>query len=67
MIFRSPYPDVFTDEAGTVWERIPASQRKDLGDYKFEDEEGEDYADIEQMLLWDIRPAQDEEDEDDDE
>ena len=46
------------------WSRVRTSQRASLGDYAFEDEEGEDYADIEQMLLWDVRPAVPEEEED---
>jgi hypothetical protein len=61
----SPYPDEFTDREGTVWTRVRASQRATLGDYAFrlEGEDEEDYADIEQMLAWDVRPAT-EEDED---
>ncbi len=53
----SPFPDEFTDESGTRWQRIPEHQRTKLGDYTFVDEEGEDSADIEQMLMWDVRPA----------
>ena len=55
----SPYPDEFTDLEGTKWTRVRASQRADLGDYAFllEGEDEEDYADIEQMLAWDIRLA----------
>ena len=34
-----------------------ASQRDSLGDYTFEDADGEDSADIEQMLQWDVRPV----------
>ncbi len=61
----SPYPDAFTDTDGTQWTRVKASQRADLGDYKFllEGDDEEDYADIEQMLAWDVRPALSEEDE----
>ena len=53
----SPYPDEFTDLEGTKWTRVKASQRADLGDYSFllDGEDEEDYADIEQMLAWDIR------------
>ncbi len=55
----SPYPDAFTDLEGTEWTRVKASQRGDLGDYQFllEGDDEEDYADIEQMLAWDIRVA----------
>ena len=57
----SPYPDGFTDNEGTKWTRVRASQRADLGDYAFllDGEDEEDYADIEQMLAWDIRVAVD--------
>ncbi|HIG73190.1 MAG TPA: hypothetical protein EYQ24_01015, partial [Bacteroidetes bacterium] len=64
----SPFPDEFVDAEGTEWKRVPASKRGTLGDYSFllEGEDEEDYADIEQMLAWDIRPepVYDEEDED---
>jgi hypothetical protein len=55
----SPYPDEFTDNEGTTWTRVRASQRADLGDYAFllDGEDEEDYADIEQMLAWDVRVA----------
>lgn len=55
----SPYPDEFTDNEGTKWTRVRASQRADLGDYAFllDGEDEEDYADIEQMLAWDVRVA----------
>ncbi len=52
----SPFPDEFEDENGTKWKRVRASQRDSLGDYTFEDEDGDDSADIEQMLQWDVRP-----------
>ena len=52
----SPFPDAFTDTEGRSWTRVPPSQRDALGDYEFEDEDGEDSTDIEQMLLWDVRP-----------
>ena len=57
----SPYPDAFTDLEGTTWSRVKASQRADLGDYSFllDGEDEEDYADIEQMLAWDIRVDKD--------
>ena len=60
----SPFPDEFEDGDGVRWTRVRTSQRASLGDYAFADEEGEDYADIEQMLLWDVRPAVPEEEED---
>ena len=52
----SPFPDEFVDADGVTWTRVKASQRDKLGDYEFKDEDGEDYADIEQMLAWDVRP-----------
>ena len=62
----SPFPDEFEDRDGKQWKRVPANRRDTLGDYTFEDEDGEDSADIEQMLLWDIRPEPVFEDEEDD-
>jgi hypothetical protein len=53
---QSPFPDEFADQNGTQWKRLPRHLR-DQGDYEFEDEDGSDYADIEQMLLWDVRVA----------
>lgn len=53
----SPFPDEFEDENGTKWSRVRASQRDALGDYTFVDEDGDDSADIEQMLQWDVRPV----------
>ena len=53
----SPYPLEFEDENGTVWKRVPANKRDQLGDYTFTDEDGEDSADIAQMLQWDVRPV----------
>jgi hypothetical protein len=55
----SPYPDEFVDREGTKWTRVRTSQRSTLGDYSFllDGEDEEDYADIEQMLAWDVRPA----------
>ena len=53
----SPYPDEFEDANGTKWARVRASQRDALGDYTFEDADGDDSADIEQMLQWDVRPV----------
>lgn len=56
---RSPFPDEFWDEDGTLWKRIPEHQRTKLGDYSFllDGEDEDDYADIEQMLAWDVRPV----------
>ncbi len=54
----SPFPDEFTDSEGITWKRTSPMQRTKLGDYIFIDEDGEDdYADIEQMLMWDVRPT----------
>lgn len=54
---RNPYPDTFSDREGTRWSRIPASKRDKMGDYRFVDTDNEeDYADIESMLTWDVRP-----------
>lgn len=57
----SPSPDAFTDLEGTKWSRVKASQRGDLGDYAFllDGDDEEDYADIEQMLAWDVRVDED--------
>ena len=61
----SPFPDEFADQSGTTWSRVKPSQRGELGDYMFTDEDGSDYTDIDQMLMWDIRVVEpDEEDED---
>ncbi|ARA94015.1 MAG: hypothetical protein D6685_13745 [Bacteroidetes bacterium] len=61
---QNPYPDTFVDREGMRWKRVPPAQRAELGDYIFIDEDGEeDYANIEQMLMWDVRPVP-EEDED---
>ena len=62
---KSPFPDEFEDQEGRTWKRVKPSLRQQNGDYEFTDEYGEDYADIEQMLQWDVRPATDEEAEDD--
>ncbi|HLA64179.1 MAG TPA: hypothetical protein VK610_07110 [Rhodothermales bacterium] len=53
----SPFPDEFADENGTQWARVAEHLRAKQGDYTFTDEEGEDSADVEQMLLWDVRPT----------
>lgn len=53
-----PFPESFKDREGMRWELVSPMQRNKLGDYRFIDEEDEeDFADIETMLLWDIRPA----------
>ena len=53
----SPFPEAFTDTESTTWKRLNAMQRS-MGDYAFVDADGEeDYADIETMLMWDVRPA----------
>lgn len=67
----SPFPDEFVDREGVQWFRVPPSQRDANGDYRFVDADGEeDFADIESMLAWDVRPRdanppQDDEEEDD--
>ena len=54
----SPYPDTFVDQEEVRWQRVAPSKRERLGDYLFIDADGEeDSADIETMLLWDVRPA----------
>jgi hypothetical protein len=54
----TPFPDEFVDQEGVKWARVAPSQREKLGDYMFSDDSGEeDYADIENMLAWDVRPA----------
>ena len=62
----NPYPEHFIDRQGAEWELLPPFERSTYGDYKFVDkyegEEGEvveeDYADIETMLMWDVRPEE---------
>lgn len=54
----NPYPDEFVDLENMKWSRIAPSKREQLGDYMFVDDTGEeDYADIETMLTWDVRPT----------
>lgn len=57
---RNPFPEAFVDQQGMTWRRIPAHQRSQFGDYRFkgEEDEEEDFADIEQMLMWDVRPVE---------
>ncbi len=58
----SPFPDEFTGRDGMKWRRVPPAKREQIGDYIFQDDEGEeDYIDIETMLLWDVRPEAEEE------
>jgi hypothetical protein len=53
-----PYPEKFIDQNGVRWEQVSPLQKAELGDYKFTDKDDyEDYADIETMLLWDVRPG----------
>ena len=64
----SPYPDEFVDRENVRWFRVPESKRDELGDYRFVDQsDEEDYADIESMLTWDVRPAHAAEEEDEEE
>lgn len=63
----NPYPEEFVDKEGTEWEILSAMERGDLGDYAFTDDAGTDYVDIETMLLWDVRVAEDDETEEADE
>ena len=58
-VIPSPFPDGFTDQEGTRWDRATGADLL-MGDYKFVDDHGEeDFADIDQMLLWDVRPELD--------
>jgi len=53
----NPYPEEFTDLDGQVWKKNSPIMAEKCGDYSFTDADGEeDYADIEQMLSWDVRP-----------
>lgn len=63
----SPYPEKFVDNEGTRWERVGRPRRGELGDYAFTDENGTDYADIDTMLLWDVRVGEDLSENDEDE
>jgi hypothetical protein len=55
----SPYPKEFVDQEGVQWKELGGMMKEGRGDYQFTDEEGEaDYADIEQMLMWDVRPVE---------
>lgn len=54
----NPYPAKFMDTEDTKWKQLTGIQQERNGDYAFYDSEGEeDFADIEQLLLWDVRPA----------
>ena len=53
----SPFPDQFRDQEEILWQRMSPMARTMHGDYSFTDADGEkDYANIEQMLTWDVRP-----------
>lgn len=55
----NPFPDEFVDQENQRWRRLPPGQRDKLGDYLFIMEDGEeDYANIEDMLAWDVRPSE---------
>ena len=57
---KSPFQDdEFVDQESIRWKRIPPMKRTSTGgDYLFISEDGEeDFADIEQMLMWDVRPV----------
>ena len=46
------------DTENTKWKQLSGIQKERNGDYAFYDEEGEeDFADTEQLLAWDVRPA----------
>ncbi|MBO6574510.1 MAG: hypothetical protein JJ896_03765 [Rhodothermales bacterium] len=54
----NPYPEAFMDTEGTKWKALSGMMKERNGDYAFYDADGEeDFADIEQMLMWDVRPA----------
>ena len=54
----NPYPAEFVDQEGQTWKLLSPPQREKLGDYSYTDVDGEeDSADIDQMLMWDVRPA----------
>ena len=58
----NPFPKEFVDQEGVTWKQMSAMRRPTTGDYAFIDADGEeDYADIEQMLMWDVRPVAQEE------
>nr|TDI69277.1 MAG: hypothetical protein E2O85_05810 [Bacteroidota bacterium] len=56
----NPYPEEFKDNEAVNWKQLSPMQREKFGDYSFLSEGGgendEDYANIEQMLMWDVRP-----------
>ncbi len=54
----NPYPAEFEDNEGVTWKLLSPAQREKFGDYSFTDADGEeDYADIDTMLMWDVRPV----------
>jgi hypothetical protein len=57
----NPFPSEFVDQEGQTWRLLSPLQREKLGDYSFTDADGEeDSADIDQMLMWDVRPVKEE-------
>lgn len=57
----NPYPAEFMDQDGQKWKALTGLMREKNGDYQFTTEDGEeDYADIDQMLSWDVRPQEEE-------
>ncbi|TDI73922.1 MAG: hypothetical protein E2O84_06605 [Bacteroidetes bacterium] len=53
----SPFPMEFVDNEEVQWKKLSPLQQEKYGDYSFVGEDGdEDYADIETMLIWDVRP-----------
>lgn len=54
----APFPEAFVDEEGKEWKRLASNLRtKFQADYEFTIDDDTDYASIEDMLLWDVRPA----------
>ena len=48
----------YMDTENTKWKQLSGIQKERNGDYAFYDEDGEeDFADTEQLLAWDVRPA----------
>ena len=56
----TPYPAEVSDNEAVNGKRLSPMHREKFGDYIFVSNDGadddEDYADIEQMLMWDVRP-----------
>jgi hypothetical protein len=54
----NPYPKAFMDQEQVKWKELSGIKKERNGDYAFYDEDGdEDFANIDQMLVWDVRPA----------